>query len=279
MLTTAFFVLLLHGVLILGVTFSSGPFKPAAEPTFAVTLVQSRSAQAPDDARYIAQANHVGHGNTDKHVRPVAPVSQHAPGPRKGLLNAHDKASRRARARPSIADRILTTHSDSNRAWAGTTQRARASLSARRFIARLTTRQANAADPTDNRRRKAQASDKNPRHRAISVNTRESRFARYLDAWRKQVTRIGNLNYPQAIRSRRLSGRLRLKVALNADGSLRDVKLIKPSKHAELNHAAMTIVRAGAPYPPFPKSIKKDTDVLTFVYEWRFINGQIAGGK
>lgn len=274
LVTALFFVLLLHGIAILGITFSTNQ-SSAQGPTFAVTLVQSRSVKPPDHADYIAQANQIGHGNTDEHVRPVAPVSSHAAASRAGQLNAHDDANRPAPRAASKAERLVTTRGDARRAYSGNRTIAQANASPRLLIARLLTSTSDAADPTETL--KAQATGKNPRDRTISVNTTQSRFARYLDAWRKQVTRIGNLNYPQAIRSKHLTGELTLEVALNADGSLRKVVLLKPSKHAALNAAALTIVRAGAPYPPFPKSIKKDTDVLRFAYVWRFIDGRLAG--
>lgn len=277
MLTAGFFVLLLHGIIIMGVTFSPGDVSPNQGPTFAVTLVQSRSVEAPDRADYIAQANQIGHGNTDKRVRPAAPLSAPASTRRNGTLNAPDDANRPAPAIASPAERIVTTRGDASPVRSGRAPRTRANASPRRFVARLATPTSDTADPTE--RQKAKAPGDNPRDRTISVNTKQSRFAHYLDAWRKQVTRIGNLNYPQSIRANRLSGNLRLEVALNADGSLHSVQLVKPSEHAELNAAALTIVRAGAPYPPFPDSISKDTDVLRFVYEWRFIDGRLTGGQ
>ncbi|HET6725462.1 MAG TPA: TonB family protein [Gammaproteobacteria bacterium] len=287
LITAGFFVVLLHGVLILGVTFSGGIAKPASGPTFAVTLVQSRTVKAPDHADYIAQANQRGHGNTKDHARPSSPVSNPAPANRSGWRNGRYVRSQEApvhadghtgNANPygqSAAERLLTTRGDIDWARASGAAAALARNTPRLLIARLMTTSAGAADPL---LAQARAHDDNPSDRTISVNTRESRFARYLEQWREQVTQIGNLNYPKAIREQHLSGHLTLEVALNADGTLHGLTLVKPSKHAELNAAAETIVRSGAPYAPFPKAIRKDTDVLRFVYEWRFINGRLTGG-
>lgn len=275
LVTALFFVLLLHGIVILGVTFSNNG-AAADGPTFAVTLVQSRTVKVPDHADYIAQANQIGHGNTNKHVRPSAPVANPAAIAHAGRRNGRNIRSRRAAVDRTAAtkQRAVTTTGPANRSYLGNLMTV-ASSAPRVLIARLMTPSADAADPTEF---KAQAHDKNPRDRTISVNTKQSRFARYLDQWRKQVTRIGNLNYPQAIRRERLSGTLTLEVALNSDGSLHGLHLVKPSKHRALNEAALQIVRMGAPYAAFPKSISKDTDVLRFVYEWRFIDGKLTGG-
>jgi protein TonB len=276
MITAAFFVLLAHGVLILGVTFSTGHARSANGPTFAVTLVQSRTKKAPKHARFIAQANQRGHGNTQKHVRPKSPVSTDDRSRQAGALGARERVNQRAAAPPSAADNILTTTGRARHAEASSRLARRPHQSARLLIARLSTPSRSAADPTERHASKAEAHDDNPRKRTISVNTKESRFARYLDGWRKHVTRIGNLNYPAAIRRQHLSGQLTLEVALNADGTLRKLTLVKPSKHPALNAAALTIVRSAAPYAPFPKSIKKDTDVLRFVYVWQFVNGRLG---
>jgi protein TonB len=278
MMTAAFFVLLAHGVLILGVTFSSGQASSANGPTFAVTLVQRHAAKAPKQARLIAQANQRGHGNTKKHVRPAAPVSTEDKTRHAGALGARAHASQRAPAPPSAADNVVTTTGEARHKQASSRLARRPDRSARRLIARLSTPSRAAVDPTAKQATKPEAHDDNPRERTISVDTKKSRFARYLDKWRKHVTRIGNLNYPAAIRRQHLSGQLTLEVALNADGTLRKLTLVKPSKQPALNAAALTIVRSGAPYAPFPESIKKDTDVLKFVFVWQFSNGRLNGG-
>lgn len=287
LVTAAFFVLLLHGILILGVTFSIDRPDPGAGTTVAVTLVQSRTVKAPDHADYIAQANQRGHGNTTERVRPSAPLANPAATANAGAEQGRDARNRAApgqaaehdasqRRAPESRQRIATTR-NGERAVASGAAAAAMSDAPRLLIARLLTPSADAADPTEEKSAQAHATDKHPRDRTISVNARESRFARYLDSWRKRVVTVGNLNYPRAIRREHLSGHLSLEVALNADGTLREVVPVKPSKHAELNAAAIRIVRMAAPYPPFPASIRKDTDVLRFVYEWRFLDGKLSG--
>ncbi len=92
----------------------------------------------------------------------------------------------------------------------------------------------------------------------------------YLDSWRRKVERIGKLNYPEQARARKLYGSLRLLVAIEPDGTLRDVRVIDSSGHKVLDEAAMRIVRLAAPYAPFPPGMRKDTDVLEIVRTWQF---------
>lgn len=95
-------------------------------------------------------------------------------------------------------------------------------------------------------------------------------FAFYLEAWRRQVERIGRLNYPGEARARKLTGTLRLLAVIDADGTLRDAKLMESSGHAVLDEAALRIVRLAAPFAPFPPRIRAEADTLEIERTWRF---------
>ena len=107
------------------------------------------------------------------------------------------------------------------------------------------------------------------------MNARASRYAEYLDAWRRKVEHIGNLNFPPQIREQHLSGSLALEVALNADGGIRKLTLRRSSPYPLLDQSAIRIVKMAAPFAPFPDNFHKDTDVLRFVYVWRFNGGRL----
>lgn len=113
---------------------------------------------------------------------------------------------------------------------------------------------------------------KRPRRTYISANTRKHKYAAYMEAWRAKVERIGNLNYPDEARRKRLSGELQLDVALNADGSVRQISVRRSSGHKVLDDAARRIVKLAAPYARFPKSIREETDILHIQRTWRFLN-------
>ena len=75
LVTTLFFAVLLHGIVILGVTFS-GEEPPAQRgSTLEITLVNTRSEELPDDPDYLADASQQGSGNTRENVRPQAAMS------------------------------------------------------------------------------------------------------------------------------------------------------------------------------------------------------------
>lgn len=88
---------------------------------------------------------------------------------------------------------------------------------------------------------------------------------------------MGNLNYPERIRRENLTGRLRVLVALNPDGSVKEAQILKSSGHPVLDEAALEIVRLAAPFAPFPRSIRERTDILEIIRTWQFGNGNLFG--
>ncbi|MET0937581.1 MAG: energy transducer TonB, partial [Luteibacter sp.] len=66
---TLLFSLLLHGVVILGITFDAEKPKPSV-PTLDVTLVDVANQEPPDKADFLAQASNAGGGDKDKAMRP-----------------------------------------------------------------------------------------------------------------------------------------------------------------------------------------------------------------
>jgi protein TonB len=249
-------------------------------------MVQTRSVTPPDDAQYLAQANQRGSGNTAEQVRPESPMSMPAALNNAGRAEAPDlqdnpgktstsgKTTGTDPTQGSDRDAAVTTT-----AMTGANANARAaalqSSEPRVMVARLLTPGDDALMPNDDGLELPQATDPNPREAFVSVNARESRYAPYLDAWRRKVERIGNLNFPPEIRTRHVTGSLSLEVALNADGSIRALTLVSPSGQALLDDSAQRIVRLAAPYAPFPADIRRDTGVLRFVYVWRFNGGKL----
>ena len=111
---------------------------------------------------------------------------------------------------------------------------------------------------------------KMPRRKFIGARTQEFRFAQYIEDWRVKVERIGNLNYPEAARQKRVFGSLQLSVAIRADGSLENVEVNRSSGQRILDAAAVRIVKLAAPYSHLPAEITKDTDILTITRTWTF---------
>lgn len=287
LITTLFFAVLVHAIVILGISFTAG--KPGGSSTLEVTLVQTRSVMPPSQADYIAQVNQQGEGNTKKLVRPQSPLSMPSAVNNPGLPDAEDLISNAGRGQgandthglsDASADQqaVVTTRADTGRYANARAAPAPQSPSARVLVARLLTQGDDALMPTDDPVQLPLATSPTPREAFVAVNARASRYAEYLDAWRRKVEHIGNLNFPPQIRAEHLSGSLALEVALNADGNIRDLILRQPSRYPLLDQSAIQIVKMAAPFAPFPPSFRKDTDVLRFVYVWRFNGGRLRSG-
>ena len=95
-----------------------------------------------------------------------------------------------------------------------------------------------------------------------------------MDAWRRKVEMVGNLNYPQEAKKLNLSGSLILDVALNKDGTINEITLRKSSGKKLLDDAAIRIVELAAPFAPFPMNIENQVDILHILRTWQFINNK-----
>ena len=111
-----------------------------------------------------------------------------------------------------------------------------------------------------------------PRRKGISAATREYKYSNYLDAWRRKVERVGNLNYPDEAKRQKLYGNLVLRVSLKANGTIAEIQVRKSSGHKLLDDAAIRIVRLAAPYAPFPSEIREETDILDITRTWQFMS-------
>jgi protein TonB len=91
-----------------------------------------------------------------------------------------------------------------------------------------------------------------------------------MSEWVKKVERVGNLNYPAAARRGKISGKLMMKVALNGDGTVHEISILRPSGEPIIDEAAKRIVNLAAPFPPFPPEILENTDILNITRTWEF---------
>lgn len=118
--------------------------------------------------------------------------------------------------------------------------------------------------------RNRESQSKLPRRKWISANTKEYEYAAYNQAWVAKVERVGNINYPEEVRRKKLVGDLVITVGINQDGSVESIEVRRSSGKSELDQAAIRIVRLAAPYSPLSDHIKAKVDVLHITRTWRF---------
>lgn len=104
---------------------------------------------------------------------------------------------------------------------------------------------------------------------AISLNTRESKYASYFARIKRQIELVWS--YPEEAQRKKITGQLTLRFQISRDGNLMNVKLIDGSGHEILDHAALQAVKSAAPYYPFPVTIDRATlpILANFVYNPR----------
>ena len=111
---------------------------------------------------------------------------------------------------------------------------------------------------------------KRPRKRQVSAAIHRSTDALYLDSWRRKIERIGNLNYPEKAKKEGIFGTLSLKVAINNDGTVNEISILRSSGYKVLDDSAIRIVRLAAPFAPLTREMMADTDILEVVRVWQF---------
>nr|MBP6382779.1 energy transducer TonB [Pseudomonadales bacterium] len=115
--------------------------------------------------------------------------------------------------------------------------------------------------------------------RLTSAATRAAADAAYLYTWKQRIETIGNQHYPVEAKRRRLYGDLRLLVALRADGSVKEVRVLQSSGYALLDDAAMQIVRLSAPFEPFPPELRARADELEIIRTWQFRSNRLTSSE
>ena len=272
-LTTGF-ALLLHAVALFGIEFTLEDPLAAALPALDVILVQSSSAEAPEKADFLAQANQQGGGDADEAVRPSAPFTAPLPTPDDGVAPERVQASAPDPV-PATAPEVLSQSAPSEQR---TTLPDRAAVETAALPPghRLIEQSMEMAKLTAELNRNSEAYAKRPKRKFISANTREFEYATYMAAWVAKVERIGNLNYPDQARRELLQGSLVLTVAILQDGSIESVDLIQPSGYPLLDDAARRIVQLSGPFAPIPQTEDEPIDVLHITRTWRFLPGNVS---
>jgi protein TonB len=278
MLTTCFLAALFHGIVILGVTFSApksaaGPDAPALE----VVLVndQAPSAKTNDHARYVAQRTQLGSGNRLNGQRTLIPKSSPVSDDRLGVPGADGLAARQA-SQEFGDEEVVATHTPSVRIlYFAAAAAAKETTQASQLLEK---RPDLGMAPNDD------GVELHMRGEArqqlwLAADTRESDVAVYLDSWRRKVERVGTINFPTAARRQNLSGTPVIEVTIGADGRLLQTVVRRSSGHAEIDEAAMRILKLAAPYDPCPSALNAKHDEIRIAYEWQFLGGSPQGSS
>jgi len=267
-LTIALFVAAAaHAIILLGVNFKPLLDEMRTPPALEVILVQDSETDTIDDAAYLAQANQDGGGETDENTRPSSPFSSAVELESDGIAPTPVAASD-LRPSQATAEEVLTTlNSEETIITADATETQTESDAPESNFQMAQTDIAKLAAEID---RQQQEFAKRPKKKFLNARTRESASAEYMHQWVESVERMGNLNFPDEARTRKLRGELILIVGIYKSGELESVTIDESSGHAILDNAAVRIVEMAAPFAPMTGRLAEETDILYIVRTWEF---------
>lgn len=294
---TLIFSVIIYLTILLGISFdASSPPTNQPRVNLEITLVKHQTEPAPEEADYLAQANNEGGGVADEKspeptpespipvakeqasVPPVIPVTPIAPQPpeesvpEKPVEKPPTKSAKIITQAKSVR-KVEITVATTDKVEMVVKETIKPKLSASELIFQ-------AKNEIIRLEQKLETSTRtlsnHPKKRRISAATKEYASAAYREAWRKKVERIGNLNYPQEAKRKRINGSLILSVDINPDGSvpLDGIVISRSSNYKVLDDAAIKIVRLGAPYAAIPENVLKGHDMITIIRSWRFETDQ-----
>lgn len=276
---TLFFAIVIHALIILGISFSQemAKNKPENTPTLEIILAHTPTKAKVENPDFLAQAHQEGGGTSETKHRPTAPPPSPLPAPVTGSAPANQAPAAMQTTVAPQAPQITTLHNPEQKtALADEPSPAPQATST---AAELVMRSREIARLEAELSESVQAYARRPKHRFISAKTAQYRDAAYLAAWQAKIESIGTLNYPEEARRRNISGELLLDVALNPDGTLNAISLRRSSGYQALDDAAKRIVRLAAPFGPFPDGMRKDTDILHITRTWQFLGNRLETGQ
>lgn len=267
---TFFLAAALHAMLIFGLGFSISSGQKIA-PTLNITLATHKDVQAPEKADFLAQHNQLASGTADEireitarelasiadiHINEVNPIAQQKATTKSRnntqLLSTQTLQEKQISQQPSPDKSENQDEKRGEDFDAPLVNPEFASLQAK--VDRIKWEQAN-----------------KPRvRRLISVSTKSSYDAAYLNTWTQKIEAIGNNNFPEEALTRQIFGHLRLAVLIDRSGAVKNIDILESSGYPILDDAARQIVRLAAPFERFPPEILQNTDQLEIIRTWRF---------
>jgi protein TonB len=276
LLTMLFLAALLHGIIILGLTFNSPVSGHDSAPGLQVLLVSDEvpEAERNDTATYLAQRTQLGSGNTREPVAPRNPASSIPIPEQDGVANGESLA-KPGETQGQRTDRVVaTTKWNTNVQYLADSGDSGTSESQPLLLQQQSSAQPGPEDEN------GPATLRGPKRDElwITPDTRAATLAPYLDGWRRKVERVGTINYPTIARKLGIKASPVVEVGIAADGKLDRVVIRRSSGYPELDNAALEILKLASPFDPFPPELAHQYRVLRFAYEWQFVGGRMQGG-
>ena len=277
MLTTCFLAALIHGIVILGVTFSAPGGKTGGDDARALEVIlvndQAPSVAQNPNAQYLSERTQRGSGNTLKRERTLIPKSSLMPVERPGIPSGEGLAALQAGTVTGDEELIATQQPGQKILYFASSTAAPVPSQLPLLLEKRPDLGMTPNDDGVELRMRGESM-----HQLwIAADTRESDVAVYLDSWRRKIERVGTMNFPDIARRQKLSGTPVIEVTIGANGNLLQTIVRRTSGHPEIDEAAMRILKLAAPFDPFPGELSAKHDEIRIAYEWQFLGGASQG--
>lgn len=217
-----------------------------------VVLVNASNPVAPKQANKLAQADLNGGGNTS---------NQDASALHRARLGADARLEILEKQQKQMLAKL-----EADRALSG----GRKSGDEKNTMSQLNSLEAELA-------KRLQVNAREPRRKVLTgASTKAVVFAQYYDAMRQKIEAYGSAFFPRA-NGRPLYGSLIIVVSVDAQGRIANnaqgkdgLSIGRSSGNPELDRQALAIVRASAPFGPFPTEMRNQIDILDWVSTFDF---------
>lgn len=269
---TAFLSATLHAILILGLGFAAPRFMSSntIDNSLDVVLINQSNQIEAIDATLVAQSSNAGGGISPEEASTPIPFKQ---------VNASkvEQIALQAQSQKTIeriTEQVMTTTGKSE--FSAIIKEDKKEEEERESEQELTTKQ---QIKLEKKRLAAKIAkswseyNKRPKREFYSPNAKKSDSAAYVKSWQTKVERIGQNNFPKEIRRKKLNGTLIVDVAINKDGTIRKVNIIKSSGNKLLDDTTIKFIRMASPYKPFDETMGKRIDIIHITRAY-FLSGK-----
>ena len=251
--TAALCVSILLHIILLSFRWGIGEMESRRLNTpLSVVLVNASNQVPPKQANKLAQADLHGGGNT---------TNQDA--------SALHRARIGAEARLEVLEKQqkqMLTKLDEERTLSGS----RKSGDEKKVASQLNSLEAELA-------KRLQVNGQEPRRKVLTgASTKAVVFAQYYDAMRQKIEAYGSTFFPRA-NGLPLYGSLVIVVSVDAQGRIANndqgkdgLSIGRSSGNPDLDRQALAIVRASAPFGPFPLEMRNQIDILDWISTFEF---------
>lgn len=269
LLIALFVAAVIHTLVIFGTNFMS-PKPEKVSRTIEVTLANTPAPKAPKKASFLAQDNQIGAG--EKITKPVPPKQKLASSPAAKPSPMPVKPTQpKTQPKEAATDKkiIATTNAEvkTTQKQAPVEEEATTAPTPHISVAEL---QQQITQLGTEIRQKQQSADLSKIKHVNSVSTHKYVAAQYMKDWENKVERTGNLNYPEEASKKNFYGKLTMEVGIKPDGTIYNIRIKQSSGNVALDEAAKRIVRISEPFPPLPKELLQELDVLVITRVWQF---------